>query len=91
MLGLLFNEPEFHRTQTDLKSQWSLKKRLQRACKFFLLVQVFGSNVLHVAPEVSVTRLDALKLSDLQKLADQAEGSPKVQEILYRMGVAMLL
>ena len=85
MLGLIFNGPEFQQTSSDLKSQWSLKNRLQQARKFVLLVQVFGSNILHIVPEVSVTRLDSLRLSDLQKLANQAEGSPRVQEILGKM------
>jgi hypothetical protein len=45
-----------------------LQKRLQRARKFLLLVEVFGPFVLNVVPEISVSRLDMVKLDDLYKL-----------------------
>ena len=45
-----------------------MQKRLQRARKFLLLVDVFGPFVLNVVPEISVSRLDTVKLDDLYKL-----------------------
>jgi len=41
---------------------------LQRARKFLLLVDTFGPFVLNVVPEISVSRLDIVKLDDLLKL-----------------------
>ena len=41
---------------------------MQRARKFLLLVDVFEPFVLNVVPEVSVSRLDIVKLDDLYKL-----------------------
>ena len=45
-----------------------MQKRLQRARKFLSLVDVFGPFVLNVVPEISVSRLDTVKLDDLYKL-----------------------
>jgi hypothetical protein len=36
--------------------------------KFVLLVNIFGEDTLYAFPEVSVTRLDGVKLEDLVKL-----------------------
>jgi hypothetical protein len=58
-----------------------LQKRLQRARKFDALVGLFGKQVLLMAPEISVSRLDVLKLSDLEKFATGSLERIKVQEI----------
>lgn len=59
----------------------TLQKRLQRARKFVALVDILGKEVLYLAPEVSVSRLDAIKLSDLQKMASGPTERPKILEI----------
>jgi hypothetical protein len=41
--------------------------------------------VLHAAPEVSVTRLDALRLTDLWQLAEEGAASGIVQDITRRI------
>jgi hypothetical protein len=46
-----------------------------------LLVSVFGTIVLQAAPEVSVTRLDALRLTDLWQLAEEGAAAGMVQDI----------
>jgi hypothetical protein len=48
----------------------ALQKRLQRARKFLLLVDVFGMSVLDSVPEVSVSRVDVLRMEELRSLAD---------------------
>jgi hypothetical protein len=60
---------------------------LQRARKFLLLVDVFGPFVLNVIPEVSVSRLDMVKLDDLYKL--DGNGSDKqVGSIVRKLELA---
>ena len=41
-----------------------MKKRLQRGRKFELLVRIFGTDILHAVPEVSVSCLDGVRLAD---------------------------
>jgi hypothetical protein len=69
----------------DLATLWSLKKRLQRGRKFVLLVKIFGKDILYVVPEVSVTRLDGVKLEDLVKLETGSVETNRVTRILARM------
>jgi hypothetical protein len=63
----------------------NLKKRLQRSRKILLLVKIFRENILHAVPEVSVTRLDSVKLEDLTKLVTGLVETNKVKRILARM------
>jgi hypothetical protein len=81
----LCNEPDFQVASMDLTTLWNLKKRLQRSRKFLLLVRTFGENVLHAVPEVSVIRLDSVKLEDLTKLVTGSVEANKVKRILARM------
>jgi hypothetical protein len=69
----------------DLATLWSLKKRLQRGRKFVLLVKIFGKDILFVVPEVSVTRLDGVKLEDLVKLETGSVETNRVTRILARI------
>ena len=57
------------------------KKRLQRARKFVILVDVFGEQVLQWVPENSVSRLDHVRQEDLQKIA---AGSIEQKRVLAR-------
>jgi hypothetical protein len=56
----------------------------QRGRKFLLLVTIFGTNVLHAVPEVSVRRLD-LVFEELKKLATGSVEAIRVKWILGRM------
>ena len=58
---------------------------LQRGRKFLLLVTIFGTNVLHAVPEVSVRRLDLVSLEELKKLATGSVETVRVKRILGRM------
>jgi hypothetical protein len=60
---------------------------LQRARKFLLLVEVFGPFVLNVVPEVSVSRLDLIKLDDIQKLLDDTSNE-QVRSVVRRLELA---
>jgi hypothetical protein len=60
---------------------------LQRARKFLLLVDVFGPFVLNVVPEISVSRLDMVKLDDLYKL-DISGLSEEVRLIVRKLELA---
>jgi len=58
-----------------------LQKRLQRARKFVILVDVFGEQALQWVPEISVSRLDVVRLEDLQKIATGLLEQKRVQAI----------
>lgn len=66
---------------TSNSARARLQKRLQRARKFVLLVDVFGEQVLHGVPEISVSRLDVVRLSDLQKIVTGSIAQKRVQAI----------
>jgi hypothetical protein len=48
-------------------------------------VTIFGTNVLHAVPEVSVRRLDLVSLEELKKLAIGSVETVRVKRILGRM------
>jgi hypothetical protein len=85
LFDMLCNEPDFQVASMDLTTLCKLKKRLQRSRKFLLLVKAFGENILHAVPEVSVARLDSVKLEDLTKLVTGSVEANKVKRILARM------
>jgi hypothetical protein len=64
-----------------------LQKRLLRGRKFDVLVGLFGRQVLFLAPEVSVSRLAVLKLSDLENFATGSLERIKVQEIKEQLNL----
>jgi hypothetical protein len=64
-----------------------LQKRLQRARKFLSLIDVFGPFVLNVVPEISVSRLDMVKLDDLYKL-DGNGLNEQVRSIVRKLELA---
>jgi hypothetical protein len=59
----------------------ALQKRLQRARKFLLLVDTFSVSVLNSVPEVSVSRLDVLRMEELRSLADGSCMKTEVESI----------
>lgn len=62
-----------------------LQKRLQRARKFVILVDIFGEQVLQWVPEISVSRLDLVRLEDLQKIASGSIEQKRVQIIRNKL------
>jgi hypothetical protein len=52
-------------------SREAIKKRLQRARKFLMIVELFGTTVLNAAPDVSVSRLDLVSLQLLAGLVHE--------------------
>ena len=62
-----------------------LQKRLQRARKFVILVDIFGEQVLEWVPEISVSRLDLVRLEDLQKIASGSIEQKRVQIIKNKL------
>ena len=52
-----------------MKAGQAVRKRLQRARKFWLLVQKYGTVVLNAAPQVSVSKVDLLRLEDLMEVS----------------------
>lgn len=62
-----------------------LQKRLQRARKFVIIVDIFGEQVLQWVPEISVSRLDPVRLEDLQKIASGSIEQKRVQTIKNRL------
>jgi hypothetical protein len=84
IFDLLWDDPDFQ-LASNLTTQWALKKRLQRGRRFLLLVTIFGTNVLHAVPEVSVRRLDLASLEELKKQATGSVETVRVKRILGRM------
>lgn len=66
-------------------AQSRLRKRLQRARKFVLLVDIFGEVILSIVPEICVSRLDRLRLEDLQRLATGSVEQKAIAEIKERL------
>lgn len=79
------DEQDFQAAPSSLRGQWSLKKRLQRARKYVFLVSIFGTSILLAAPEVAVTRVDGLRLTDLCKLAKGGTASGLVEDIVRQI------
>ena len=68
--GLLCQESAFQSASIPGRDRSTLQKRLQRARKFLFMAEAFGTPVLDLAPEVSISRLDVIKLDDLQGLTE---------------------
>jgi len=64
-------------------SREAIKKRLQRARKFLMIVELFGTTVLNAAPDVSVSRLDLVSLQLLAGLVHEGNGN-RIVEIIRR-------
>ncbi len=61
------------------------QKRVQRAHKFFLLVEIFGLPILNAVPIVSVSRIDCLSLKMLGRLQTDRATTTTVREIKQRL------
>jgi hypothetical protein len=70
---------------TTARGQMKWKKRLQRAHKYCLLVDIFGEAVLEAAPSVSISRLDPISLTSLELLQDEWLTNGHVCAIKQRM------
>jgi len=62
-------------------SREAIKKRLQRARKFLMIVELFGTTVLNAAPDVSVSRLDFVSLQLLAGLIHEGNANRIVETI----------
>jgi hypothetical protein len=87
LFTLLCKRPAFVASASPGPARFALQKRLQRARKFLSLVEVFGPFVLNVVPEISVSRLDMVKLDDLYKL-DISGLSEEVRLIVRKLELA---
>jgi hypothetical protein len=68
-------------------SREAIKKRLQRARKFLIIVELFGTTVLNAAPDVSVSRLDLVSLQLLAGLVHEGNGNRTVETIRRNIGL----
>jgi len=66
---------------TSGTSREAIKKRLQRARKFLMIVELFGTTVLNAAPDVSVSRLDLVSLQLLAGLVHEGNSNRIVETI----------
>ena len=87
LFTLLCERPAFIASASPGPARFALQKRLQRARKFLSLVDVFGPFVLNVVPEISVSRLDTVKLDDLYKL-DSNGLNKEVTSIVRKLELA---
>ena len=85
-LDYLYREPMLSDWLATSLGRTAFKKRLQRARKFELLKRIFGLKILYAAPDVSVSRVDAVKLHDLEKLASGSVEGVRVKRIILRVG-----
>jgi hypothetical protein len=83
----LCEKPAFVASASPGPARFALQKRLQRARKFLSLVDVFGPFLLNVVPEISVSRLDMVKLDDLYKL-DGNGLNEQVRSIVRKLELA---
>ncbi len=81
----LCNEQCFLSAAWDTKAKSTLKKRLQRGRKFLLLTDALGTDILSAVPEVSVTRLDPIRLEELALLCLGSIEEAKIKVILAKM------
>ena len=68
--------------KSDKTATSRLKKQLQRGRKFLALCNALGTEVLGFVPEICVTRVDTVKLSELEKLKEGSMEKIRVREIL---------
>jgi hypothetical protein len=68
-------------------SREAIKKRLQRARKFLMIVELFGTTVLNAAPDVSVSRLDLVSLQLLAGLVHEGDGNRIVETIRRKISL----
>jgi hypothetical protein len=68
-------------------SREAIKKRPQRARKFLMIVELFGTTVLNAAPDVSVSRLDLVSLQLLAGLVHEGNGNRTVETIRRNIGL----
>lgn len=85
LLVLLFTNTAFSTAQFHAPARLALNKRLQRARKFSLLVDVFGTPILHAVPQVAVTKMDGIRLEDLHSLAQREEWQARIERIITKM------
>ena len=78
-------EPAFRIEMASPTAGSTLKKRLQRGRKFALLVRIFGSGILSAVPEVSVFRVDQVRVEDLLAFSKGTTGAAKIKRILQKM------
>ena len=57
-----------HLTSLEGRAAWS--KRMQRAHKFCLIVEIFGINILQAVPAVSVSKLEKIPIGKLVEVRD---------------------
>lgn len=67
------------------KGRLAWSKRLQRAHKFCLLVDIFGVTILEVSPAVSVSRLDKITLTSLEQVRQGLVGKDLTAVITLRL------
>lgn len=62
----LREEPELRSVMMNMSARTALKKRLQRARKFEILVRILGESIMGAMPEVCVSRVDQIRMVDLE-------------------------
>jgi hypothetical protein len=84
-LAKLLLEPMLAEIAKDQKRVAAFKKRLQRARKFSLIKGIFGERVLEATPEICVTRMDRIKLDELQRLRSGSVEGVRIKRIIMKM------
>ena len=87
LFTLLCERPAFVASAVPGPARFALQKRLQRARKFLLLVDVFGPFVLNAIPDVSASRLDIVKLDDLHKLGENGSNE-RLEAVVRKLELA---
>jgi hypothetical protein len=82
---LLCADPCFERVSENVAARSSVKKRLQRARKFAMMVDIFGATILSAVPEVSVTQLDGVRLEELSLWSTGSVEMSKIKMIIGHM------
>jgi hypothetical protein len=82
---LLWADPCFEKVAENATARSAVKKRLQRARKFAIMVDIFGVTVLNAVPEVCVTQLDRVRLEELSLWSTGSMELSKIKMIIGQM------
>ena len=87
----LCKEPRLSLLLCDKTKRETFRKRIERARKFFLLQETFGMAVLHIVPEVCVTKVDRLPWKELERIEENTQYENLREAMKRSMNVSALL
>lgn len=84
-LELLYRTPDVKSLCTTETDRMRIKKRLQRSRKYSTIVDIFGTWILDMVPQVCVSRLDAIRSEDLEAMRRDPLQRSRLERIRARI------